>query len=142
MGEVGELVTGISPRLMTLLFVTGTLLLQVLVPYHRYVFFLKWLTLSLLAYAAVLFSVHVPWHEVALRTVWPTFTPNAQAATMVVAVFGTTISFNRGDTIGCYNCHSGVTEGDPNPATPPTVANVSTDTTNEKSCRNSMRMSP
>ena len=92
MGEVGELVTGISPRLMTLLFVTGTLLLQVLVPYHRYVFFLKWLTLSLLAYAAVLFSVHVPWHEVALRTVWPTFTPNAQAATMVVAVFGTTIS--------------------------------------------------
>ena len=92
MGEVGELVTGISPRLMTLLCVTGTLLLQVLVPYHRYVFFLKWLTLSLLAYAAVLFSVHVPWHEVALRTVWPTFTPNAQAATMVVAVFGTTIS--------------------------------------------------
>jgi Mn2+/Fe2+ NRAMP family transporter len=92
MGEVGELVTGISPRLMTLLFVTGTLLLQVLVPYHRYVFFLKWLTLSLLAYAAVLFSVHVPWHEVALRTVLPTFTPNAQAATMVVAVFGTTIS--------------------------------------------------
>ena len=92
MGEVGELVTGISPRLMTLLFVTGTLLLQVLVPYHRYVFFLKWLTLSLLAYAAVLFSIHVPWHEVALRTVWPTFTPNAQAATMVVAVFGTTIS--------------------------------------------------
>jgi len=92
MGEVGELVTGISPRLMTLLFVTGTLLLQVLVPYRRYVFFLKWLTLSLLAYAAVLFSVHVPWHEVALRTVWPTFTPNAQVATMVVAVFGTTIS--------------------------------------------------
>jgi Mn2+/Fe2+ NRAMP family transporter len=92
MGEVGELVTGISPRLMTLLFVTGTLLLQVLVPYRRYVFFLKWLTLSLLAYAAVLFSIHVPWHEVALRTVWPTFTPNAQAATMVVAVFGTTIS--------------------------------------------------
>jgi hypothetical protein len=39
------------------------------VPYHRYVFFLKWLTLSLLAYAAVLFTVHVPWSEAALRTV-------------------------------------------------------------------------
>ena len=92
MGEVGQLVTGINPRLMTLLFVVVTLLLQVLIPYHRYVFYLKWLTLSLLAYAAVLFTVHVPWHEVALRTVWPTFTPNAQAATMVVAIFGTTIS--------------------------------------------------
>ena len=92
MGEVGQLVTGINPRLMTLLFVVVTLLLQVLIPYHRYVFYLKWLTLSLLAYAAVLFTVHVPWHEVALRTVWPTFTPNAQAATIVVAIFGTTIS--------------------------------------------------
>ena len=92
MGEVGELVTGINARLMTLLFVVVTLSLQVLVPYHRYVFYLKWLTLSLLAYAAVLFTVHVPWKEVAFRTVWPTFTPNAQAATMVVAIFGTTIS--------------------------------------------------
>jgi Mn2+/Fe2+ NRAMP family transporter len=92
MGEVGELVTGINARLMTLLFVVVTLSLQVLVPYHRYVFYLKWLTLSLLAYAAVLLTVHVPWKEVAFRTVWPTFTPNAQAATMVVAIFGTTIS--------------------------------------------------
>jgi Mn2+/Fe2+ NRAMP family transporter len=81
-----------NSRIMTLLFVVATLLLQVFIPYHRYVFFLKWLTLSLLAYAAVLFTVHVPWHEVAIRTVWPKFTPNAQAATMVVAVFGTTIS--------------------------------------------------
>jgi len=92
MGEVGELVTGINARLMSLLFVAVTLSLQVLLPYHRYVFYLKWLTLSLLAYAAVLFTVHVPWKEVAFRTVWPTFTPNAQAATMVVAIFGTTIS--------------------------------------------------
>ena len=51
----------------------GTLLLQVFVPYHRYVVYLKWLTLSLLAYAAVLFTVHVPWGQVALRTVWPKF---------------------------------------------------------------------
>ena len=59
---------------MTAFFVFATLLLQVFVPYHRYVFFLKWLTLSLLAYAAVLFTVHVPWGQVALRTVWPRFT--------------------------------------------------------------------
>lgn len=92
MGEVAELVTGFDRHLMTLFFVIGTLLLQVFVPYHRYVFFLKWLTLSLLAYAAVLFTVHVPWGQVAIRTVWPNFTPNADAATMVVGIFGTTIS--------------------------------------------------
>ena len=92
MGEVAELISGFNRHLMTGFFVIGTLLLQVFVPYHRYVSFLKWLTLSLLAYAAVLFTVHVPWGQVALRTVWPRFTPNATAAAVVVGVFGTTIS--------------------------------------------------
>jgi len=92
MGEVAELVSGIDRHLMTAIFVVGTLLLQIFVPYHRYVFFLKWLTLSLLAYAAVLFTVHVPWSEVALRTVWPNLTLDSSAAAVVVGVFGTTIS--------------------------------------------------
>jgi Mn2+/Fe2+ NRAMP family transporter len=92
MGEVGELVTGLNRHLMTAFFVVGTLLLLIFIPYHRYVFFLKWLTLSLLAYAGVLFTVHVPWGQVALRTVWPSFTPNSDAAAVVVGVFGTTIS--------------------------------------------------
>jgi Mn2+/Fe2+ NRAMP family transporter len=46
----------------------------------------------LLAYVAVLFTVHVPWGQVALRTIWPDFTPNAAASAVVVGVFGTTIS--------------------------------------------------
>ena len=92
MGEVAELVTGFDRHLMTAFFVLATLVLQVFIPYHRYVRFLKWLTLCLLAYAAVLFTVHVPWGQVLLRTVWPRFTPNAEAAAVVVAVFGTTIS--------------------------------------------------
>jgi Mn2+/Fe2+ NRAMP family transporter len=92
MGEVAELVTGFNRHLMTAAFVILTLLLQILIPYHRYVRFLKWLTLCLLAYAAVVFVVHVPWGKVMLRTVWPHFTPNAAAAAVVVGVFGTTIS--------------------------------------------------
>ena len=92
MGEAAELVTGFGRHGLTVVFVLGTLLLQVLVPYHRYVVLLKWLTLSLLAYAAVLVTVHVPWAEVARRTVWPQFALDAEAATMVVAVLGTTIS--------------------------------------------------
>ncbi len=92
MGEVGELVSGVNRHLMTLFFVLATLLLQVFVPYHRYVSYLKWLTLSLLAYFVVLLTVHVPWGQVALRTLWPHFTPNADAAAVVVGVFGTTIS--------------------------------------------------
>jgi NRAMP (natural resistance-associated macrophage protein)-like metal ion transporter len=92
MGEVAQLVTGIDRHVMTVGVVILTLGLQIFVPYHRYVAFLKWLCLSLLAYAVVLFTVHVPWGEVALRTVWPRFVPNAAAATVVVGIFGTTIS--------------------------------------------------
>lgn len=92
MGEVAELVSGMNRHLMTALFVFGTLLLQIFIPYHRYVFFLKWLTLSLLAYAAVLFTVHVPWSQVALRTFYPSFTLNAGSAAVILGVFGTTIS--------------------------------------------------
>ena len=68
------------------------LLLQVFVPYHRYVHVLKWLTLSLLAYAGVLLIVHVPWSEVLVRTFWPKLDFSAAEAELVVAVFGTTIS--------------------------------------------------
>jgi len=92
MGEVGEVLTGLDRHIGTVIFALGTLALQIFVPYHRYVFYLKWLTLSLLAYAAVLFTVHVPWGEVAARTVWPRISFDATTATVVVGVFGTTIS--------------------------------------------------
>ncbi|MFW2851595.1 NRAMP family divalent metal transporter [Sphingomonas sp. TX0543] len=92
MGEAAELVTGVARHVMTVVFVLVTLGLQIFVPYHRYVKFLKWLTISLLAYAAVLFTVHVPWGEVLAHTVWPRFKLNGDAATLVVGVFGTTIS--------------------------------------------------
>ncbi len=91
-GEVGELVTGVPRQAMTLAFVVATLLLQIFVPYHRYVYYLKWLTLSLLAYAAVLFVVHVPWGEAAIRTFWPKLKLDSTSASVVLGVFGTTIS--------------------------------------------------
>ena len=92
MGEAAELVTGVERHVMTAVFVAVTVLSQIFVPYRRYVWYLKWLTASLLAYAAVLFVVHVPWSRVALHTLMPHFTPDASAAAMIVGVFGTTIS--------------------------------------------------
>ncbi|HEY3644317.1 MAG TPA: divalent metal cation transporter [Gammaproteobacteria bacterium] len=92
MGEVAGLVTGLNRHLMTVLLVGITLLLQLMVPYHRYVRILKWLTLSLLAYVAVLFFVHVPWSQVALRTLLPHLKFDSTAASVVLGIFGTTIS--------------------------------------------------
>jgi Mn2+/Fe2+ NRAMP family transporter len=52
----------------------------------------KWLSLCLLAYAAVLFTVHIDWSAVLSHTIWPKFTLNANTAAVIVGVFGTTIS--------------------------------------------------
>ena len=92
MGEVGEDLAGVNRLAATIGFGLLTLGLQVTVPYHRYVHVLKWLTLSLLAYVAVLFTIHVPWGEVVARTVHPRLPWTREAATMVVGIFGTTIS--------------------------------------------------
>ena len=92
MGDVLALMVGGNRHLLTVALVVMSLAAQVLVPYHSYVKFLKWLTLSLLSYAAVLFTVHVPWSEVAVRTVMPKLSFDAATATVVVGVFGTTIS--------------------------------------------------
>ena len=92
MGDVLALLVGGNRHLLTVALVAVSLTTQVFVPYHSYVKFLKWLTLSLLSYAAVLFTVHVPWSQVALRTVAPKLAFDAATATVVVGVFGTTIS--------------------------------------------------
>ena len=92
MGAAAQLVFGHDERLYTVGFALASLGLQLFVPYHRYVRLLKWLTLSLFAYVGVVFTVHIPWGEVLVRTAIPHLTLSAGALTLVVAVFGTTIS--------------------------------------------------
>ncbi|MDE4589233.1 divalent metal cation transporter [Sinorhizobium meliloti] len=91
MGAAAELVLGWGRHVFTLLFAVTSLILQVLVPYHRYVRYLKWLTLVLFAYVGVVLTVEIEWTEVALRTVAPQLALTGATATMVVAIFGTTI---------------------------------------------------
>ena len=92
MGQASALVLGFGEHGFALMFGVLSLMLQVLMPYHRYVRVLKWLTLSLFSYVAVVMTVQVPWLEVGARTVWPHLTWSRDTLTMVVAVFGTTIS--------------------------------------------------
>ncbi len=44
----------------------------------------------------------------------------------------TQVTLFRGALVGCYTCHLGPSEGDANPSAAPTVANVTTNTTNDK----------
>jgi NRAMP (natural resistance-associated macrophage protein)-like metal ion transporter len=92
MGGALELIVGGDQGLHAVVFGFICLVLQIFMPYQRYVRFLKWLTLALLAYVAVAFTVKIPWTEVAIATFLPRFELNADAITLIVAVFGTTIS--------------------------------------------------
>ncbi len=74
------------------LFAVVSVLLEVFMRYSRYVSALRWLTLSLFAYVATVFVVDVPWGTVAASLIVPHIQFSADYLTVVVAVFGTTIS--------------------------------------------------
>jgi Mn2+/Fe2+ NRAMP family transporter len=92
MADATALVTGIPGVVFLLPFALFCALAEVLLSYDRYVRILKWLTLALFAYVVTLFLVHIPWGEALTGLVVPKVRLNADAITMIVAIFGTTIS--------------------------------------------------
>jgi len=92
MGAAAQLVVGGPQHLYTFLFAMVSLIAVVFVPYHRYVGGLKWLTFSLFAYVGVVFAVHIDWRAVGVGAVVPKFELTGNTLTLIVAIFGTTIS--------------------------------------------------
>ncbi len=92
MGGSLSLIVGGPPQIYAAGFGLFSLLLQLFIPYSRYVRFLKWLTLALLAYVATVFVVQVNWSDVLFKTFVPQISWKADYITTVVGVMGTTIS--------------------------------------------------
>ena len=92
MGEALQLVVGGPQHGHAVVFGILSLVLQVWLPYQRYVQFLRWLTLALLAYVAVAFTVNVNWATALGHAIWPQLPATPEVIVMIVAVFGTTIS--------------------------------------------------
>ena len=92
MGAAAQLVFGGSLSAYALAFGFASLLLQIFVPYEKYVRFLKGLTLALFAYVATAFVVHVPWIAALHATLIPSISWTATYWMALVAVLGTTIS--------------------------------------------------
>jgi NRAMP (natural resistance-associated macrophage protein)-like metal ion transporter len=92
MGEALRLLLGGSAHLYSVCFGVLCLVLQVYLRYETYVRYLKWLTLALLSYVAVIFTIHVHWGTVISELVLPRLTLDHNTITIIVAVFGTTIS--------------------------------------------------
>ena len=92
MGEALQLIIGGPSHVYVVVFGVVSLLLQVFLTYQRYVRYLKWLTLALLSYVVLVLTIDIPWREVAAHSLTPHFSLTAQYLTVIVAVFGTTIS--------------------------------------------------
>lgn len=92
MGAALALLEGGSSGLYTLLFGILCIVLEVGLSYPRYAAILKWSTLCLFTYVAVLFVAHVPWGAAVKALVVPDIRLSAAYATAFVAILGTTIS--------------------------------------------------
>jgi NRAMP (natural resistance-associated macrophage protein)-like metal ion transporter len=92
MGDAIALLIGGPAALYVVVIALGCAWLEIFSRYARYVSILKWLTLSLLAYVAVVLVVGVPWSHIAFRTFVPQIVFTKDYLVAIVAVLGTTIS--------------------------------------------------
>ena len=92
MGAAAQLLAGRGAVPFAVAAAAISLVLQIFVPYHRYVHYLKWATLVLFTYVGVVITVHIDWLDVGRRVIMPKVHFSAEWITVVVAIFGTTIS--------------------------------------------------
>jgi NRAMP (natural resistance-associated macrophage protein)-like metal ion transporter len=92
MGAALVLLIGGPDQLYTLLFGVVCIVLEVWLSYPRYAAVLKWTTLSLFSYVAVVFVADVPWPTALKSLVVPSIDLTGASAMAMVAILGTTIS--------------------------------------------------
>jgi NRAMP (natural resistance-associated macrophage protein)-like metal ion transporter len=81
------------PQALLLVAMAGLMVgLEILLPYEQYAKVLRWLTLSLAAYIAVLFVIDVNWGSVLRQTLIPKVSWNRPQIAVLIAILGTTIS--------------------------------------------------
>ncbi len=92
MGAALALLIGGPVMVYAGLFAIVCVLLEIFMSYSRYARILKWSTLSLFSYVAVVFVAGVPWRTALYGTFVPHFTLDSAHAMALVAILGTTIS--------------------------------------------------
>jgi NRAMP (natural resistance-associated macrophage protein)-like metal ion transporter len=81
------------PQALLLVAMAGLMVgLEVFIPYERYAKVLRWLTLSLVSYIAVLFVIDLNWGSVVRQTFIPRISWTRSEIAMLIAILGTTIS--------------------------------------------------
>jgi NRAMP (natural resistance-associated macrophage protein)-like metal ion transporter len=92
MAAAAQLLIPLPFGLLAVLFTVSILLREVYIPYDRYVKFLKWLTISLLAYPITVFVAHEPWGTILRATFVPHLVFSPSFLFILTGILGTTIT--------------------------------------------------
>ena len=92
MGAAMRLIVPAPEALLTVVLAVGMMVLELLVPYHRYAKVLRVLAVSLGAYLVVVFMIDADWAAVARGFVTPSIPGGRGGIAALLAVFGTTVS--------------------------------------------------
>jgi NRAMP (natural resistance-associated macrophage protein)-like metal ion transporter len=92
LGAGAALIIHLPAAVLMVGFTVLILALEIGVSYRRYAEYLKWLTVSLLAYPVTAFLVHEPWVTILRATLVPHIQFSAAFFYVITAVIGTTIS--------------------------------------------------
>jgi NRAMP (natural resistance-associated macrophage protein)-like metal ion transporter len=92
MGAALHVATGGSTLVYVALFALVSILIEVFIPYKKYVFYLRWLTFALFAYVIAASTVKVQWREALKGTFFQSISWNFNTLVALTAILGTTIS--------------------------------------------------
>ncbi len=93
MAAAGRLFVPLPFVVLVVMFAVVSVFLTIFFPYKKYARYLKWLTLSLLAYIITGFLIKVDWSVALDETLhWPTGLSSVDYVLILVAIMGTTIS--------------------------------------------------
>jgi NRAMP (natural resistance-associated macrophage protein)-like metal ion transporter len=92
MGSAFSLLVGGTPVVYSVIFAIISLLLQIYIPYTKYVKILKWLALALFSYVITGIIMDIKWTDVLKFSVIPKISDQEKFLTVLVAIFGATIS--------------------------------------------------
>ncbi|MDR3559225.1 MAG: Nramp family divalent metal transporter [Candidatus Pacebacteria bacterium] len=87
-----QMLTGINFIVGAVFFALISIIVEVKVGYHVYVKFLKWLTVSVLAYVVAGFIIHPQWLSIFRRAFVPQINFSSAYVFGIIAVFGTSIT--------------------------------------------------
>ena len=87
-----ELLLPVPALLLSAIISGAIILLLIFLSYRQIAHYLKWIALVLFSYIFAAFLVNQPWREILMKSILPPLNWNKSYITMLVAIFGTTIS--------------------------------------------------